>query len=361
MSGQLLFLRFALSFICLGLCCSPALASAQEEAEAAPALLSTELPQRIDNAKETQASKSSQDALSAQALEVAKITGILPLYQRLRIEQKNAKRTYKIVPLSKSVDSNLPSHEGKWSHAFNQEDMLEAIFTNQTITSLRTQIGEYLQTANLEVNSVLGRLNSAMAGLADSKALIADERARILRRNSFINLISGGLTKIGGYSSALTPASPIPTNVLEVFDGGIQTSLSVLTLREQRRESKFYKSKQDILTSFITSENQPDRDYPESVWTYLNQRDLTSKSNKTRRDVLIQYWLTSGRLSGANGSKHAPGGQFTPTVARISKMDDIDDSVAMMSDLKSAVSEMESSLMQLSQVIKESYKSDPDF
>ena len=42
-------------------------------------------------------------------------------------------------------------------------------------------------------------------------------------------------------------------------------------------------------------------------------------------------------------------------------MDDIDDSVAMMSDLKSSVSEMEISLMELSQVIKDSYKNDPEF
>ena len=40
-------------------------------------------------------------------------------------------------------------------------------------------------------------------------------------------------------------------------------------------------------------------------------------------------------------------------------MDDIDDSVAMMSDLKSTVSEMETGLMELSQAIKNSYKNDP--
>ena len=42
-------------------------------------------------------------------------------------------------------------------------------------------------------------------------------------------------------------------------------------------------------------------------------------------------------------------------------MDDIDDAVAMMSDIKSTVSGMETSLMELSQMLKASYKDDPTF
>lgn len=332
-------------------------------AEEPTALLSTELPQSPElGTKPLVSSQTGTESLSARALAVAKITGILPLFSCLRSEQQNAKSFNRVIRQLFANTGDLSVKEAGVEHPGTTEKMLQALVITQRIVYLRSEIGQYLQTTNLELNAVLGRLNSAMAGLADTKAIIADERARILRRNSFINLISGGLTKIGGYSSALTPASLIPTNILEVFDGGVQTSLSVLTLREQRNESKLYRSKPDILTSFINSQNEENLDYPASVWTYLNQADPSDKAKKTRRQVLIEYWLRAGRLSDSTGLKGNSSSNYQPTFgkARINKMDDIDDSVAMMSDLKSAVSQMENSLMELSQVIKDSYKNDPE-
>jgi hypothetical protein len=70
-----------------------------------------------------------------------------------------------------------------------------------------------------------------------------------------------------------------------------------------------------------------------------------------------QHELVSTAAKGKQRNNFSPG---TPGREKI-VMDDLDDAVAMMSDIKSLVSEMESSLMDLSQIIKSSYKDDPPF
>ncbi len=270
--------------------------------------------------------------------EIAETIGIFPLMEELKKAQEKAK-------------------------TLNENNAIERINAKQKILYLHNQITEYMQTANLELNSVIGKLNSGMAQLADSKALISDQRAKMVRRNSTINMFSGGMTKIGGYTSALTPASPIPTNVLEVFDGGVQMILSASNILQQRGESKFYSNKPVILKVFISGKNDTSNNYPESVWAYVN-RIPNGQNGKSRRDILIDSWVRGGRLVGNSGRRNRQNNNnASPTASPREKiiMDDIDDAVAMMSDIKSTISGMESSLMELSHAVKSSYSSDPGF
>jgi hypothetical protein len=264
------------------------------------------------------------------AEEIAVITGIMPIYEALKVEQVASKG---IV-------------EGDYSP--------KAITHRQKIIYLRTKINQYLESASLDVNSVLGQLDSGSALLAHDKATINDERARILRRNSFINLFSGGITKIGGYSSALTPASLIPTNVLEVFDGGVQSGLSALTLRQQHNEGKLMHSAPPILTTFASGSIRAREIYPESVWNYLNA--TVGNGPMSRRLLLIKHWSsvhkTTSKITGASS---------TSTFSSVVRMDlnDLDQTVAMLTDLKSLIGGMNQGLVELSQVIKRSYDDDP--
>lgn len=281
-----------------------------------------------------------EPVLSPECIEIAALTGIQALCKQLDDEQK------------KQPD--------------NQENDMQKILHNQRIIYLHTKINLYLHTANLEIASVSGKLNSGMAELADRQASISDARARSLRRNNFVNLVSGGITKIGGYSTALANASPIPTNVLEVFDGGVQSSLSAMTMRQLKEEAALSKEKPGILITFLNGNNASTKLFPESVWTYLSHkapdqtnRLLAGAKDSTRRKALMEYWITQGRLKNSGTTKNQP--KRTRELSGVKMpMNDLDDTVSMMSDLKSVVASMENSLMELSQVLKSSYNDDPE-
>jgi hypothetical protein len=272
--------------------------------------------------------------LSARAIELAELTGILKVYNQLRQEQDIAKRT----PVAAKS--------------------LEETVRNQRIVYLHVKLNQYFQSANLEIESAIDKLTSGMAALGDRKATLADERARILRRNTFINLISGGLTKIGGYSNALTPASLIPTNVLEIFDGGVQTSLSASTIKQQRDENRLSKTTPEMLVAFINGNSQIRPQYPPNVWSYLNAK-ANATDRTSRRATLIERWRATGRLD-RGGSKARRGPKLASSAAlKTVYFDDLDDTVTMMADIRSVLSGAQVSLMELSETLKVVYDDDP--
>lgn len=274
----------------------------------------------------------SRGQLSARASELADLTGIGKIYAQLRHEQDQAK------------------------HVAFEAKSIEGIQRNQRIVYLHDKLNQYFMTANLEINSTIAKLNSAMSALGDRKATLADERARILRRNTFINLISGGLTKIGGYSNALTEGSLIPTNVLEIFDGGVQTSLSASTIKQQRDEKKFSRSTPDMLLAFINGNSSTAPQYPSSVWAYLNAK-ANANDRASRRMTLVERWRASGRLS--PGGSLAKRKQAPPTQSKTITFDDLDDTITMLADIRAVVAGAEVSLMELSETLKGVYEDDP--
>jgi hypothetical protein len=283
-------------------------------------------------------------AMTPSALEIAEITSIKPILSRLKREQDRARA---LAAQSGYIDN------------LDQSLKLQQVLNLHRMLYYRSKANAYIQTAHLELDSVLGKINSGLADLADRKAMIADQRARTLRRTTFINLISGGLTKIGGYSVALTPASAIPTNVLEVFDGVVQVGLSALTLRQQKAEARLGKARPEILDAFLSGNNFTSHFFPGDVWTFLNRVPPQSKEGKTRRQMLIDSWTKMGRLSDQSASGLSKKiGSFA--VSNEFHLDDLDDTVAMTSDLKSVIATMDTSLMELAQVCRDSYKEDPD-
>ncbi|HEY9683290.1 MAG TPA: hypothetical protein V6C86_17055 [Oculatellaceae cyanobacterium] len=273
--------------------------------------------------------------LSERAAELANLTGIGKVYDQLRKEQDLAK------------------------HSPAPPKSVEQLQRQLRIIYLHDKLNQYFQAANLEIDSTIAKLNSGMSALGDRKATLSDERARILRRNTFINLISGGLTKIGGYSNALTPGSLIPTNVLEIFDGGVQTSLSASTIKQQRDEKRFSKSTPEMLLAFINGNSQTAPQYPPNVWAYLNGKANTN-DRTSRRGTLIERWRASGRLTAggsATARKRPPTATATPN--KVAAFDDLDDTVTMLADIKSVLAGAQISLMELSEALKAIYDDDP--
>jgi hypothetical protein len=240
---------------------------------------------------------------------------------------------------------------------------------------LRGKVVQYLQTASFEVNAVKAEVELAIAKIDDARAQIVERRARVLKRNSIINFVSGGVTKMVGYSLAIA-SSDLPTNLLEILDGGIQSSLSGMAVKEQEEEKHFNQAVPPLLLTIIDNNNDTTHNYPASVWQYLSGHSFSGEEiisestqnlggdttgGETRRGKLIAAWSTSGML----GRHRAPLIKGVhPPMARVGQGKSVtaqllEDRAAMLSDLKSVVAQMNSNLMQLSQLVKASYLQDP--
>lgn len=236
----------------------------------------------------------------------------------------------------------------------------------QRIIYIREKLNSLIQATNLQINATRGKVDKAIASADESRALLTERRNRLTHRNSQVNLLSGGVTKIVGYSLALSPITDIPTNVLEVFDGSVQTSLSALALRQERQEAKLEHGLPPILDAFLTA-NKSSFYFPNSVWHYfadtapgdssvnsvMDTRPNSAPATGSRRQRLIADWQRTGVIAKARVNNPDARTKRNITIELL------DQRMAMLSDVKSLIEEMHFGLMEVSNAVVQSYASDP--
>jgi hypothetical protein len=272
----------------------------------------------VSDAPKAQPANSIVSSLSPEAREIADLADITPVLEQLE-------------SLRNSPTTN--------------ELSLNSLARTQKIIYRRGQLNALIQAANLQISATRVKIESATAQAGELRAYITEKRNRITHRNSQVNLISGGLTKIVGYSIALAPITTIPTSILEVFDGGVQATLSALALREQRQETKLEHGMPPILVSFLNNTRDPHSLAP-GVWMYMNHPPPRARIRESRREILIAGWEKSGML------------HDTPKRSKSKSAESIellDERLAMLTDLDSTISEMHSGLMELSNAVARSY------
>jgi hypothetical protein len=265
--------------------------------------------------------------LTPGAREIAELTGMLPVWNHLRIVQEKM-----------SSDPTLVSRS---------DSMTKLLYYRQ-------QLMQAEQTVNFEVDSTRVSVETELAKLDDIQAALTERRARSLMRNTVINFVSGGVTKLAGYSIALG-SSETPTNLLEIFDGGIQCALSAMTIKEQHVERQIaQKDVTPLLTAISERTNARGKDYPDSVWQFLNRVPPGNRDRQTRLEYLAQNWQDAGLM----GSKRKHTG-FGLTMHKELASQLVEDRTAMLTDVKSVVSQMQNGLMDFSRALKQTYLDDP--
>jgi len=270
-------------------------------------------------------------------LQIARFTGAFPIMREIESLQRDLKQSNEAV-------SNPFSYLAK----------------RQKLIYLREKLNNVLETSNLEVNATRGQIEGLMSEVQTQQAKMVEKRARTLRRNSIINFVSGGLTKLVGYSIALG-GSDTTSNILEIFDGGVQCTLSGTVIKDLHSESHVVGKMPAMLTQLDRSDD-PDGVYPRQVWNYLNA-SASGDAGAARREELTKNWERRGfyeHHSKFRNLKENSNLQGHLALARITPQL-LDDRQAMLSELRSTVSEMHASLMELSLRIKQSYSEDPSF
>ncbi len=277
--------------------------------------------------------------LSPELTQMASITGILPILEQIHAQQEEFK--------SRSLSPSSTEYLAK----------------RQKLLYLRQKLGQSLGTANLEVNAVRGQIEAEMAQLHELQATMVEKRARSLRRNTIINFVSGGVTKIVGYSIALG-GTDTPTNILEIVDGVIQCTLMGVTLKELHDECHVVRRMPDVLNVLHTNKD-PSGVYPQQIWAYLNEPNMAPSGDSaalSRKQFLVSEWDKRGIFARRDKAARLQTGSVKNNIslARITPQL-LDDRMAMLSELRSVVSQMHLSLMKLSQVCGKTYDEDPSF
>ena len=275
----------------------------------------------LSGAAANTSAKSSKGEISPMALQFANKLGVLPGLQRLQL---------------------MRSHGA--SDASSSLEML----------SLKQELLESTVIAAQELRAVVARVNSEDADTSELHAHLAERRDRAVRINTYANLISGGITGMVGGGLSLGSVNHLAPDLIDTTEGVIQTSLATWALSQQRGESRMMRGTPSLLSHLMNRSSELEDDFPPSVWCYLQLPIHGGKD--TIISTLVDRWFLLNlclKHSGHRESRASRQIRIANAPNKNSKVsiDVLEDRMAMLSDLRACVQQMDYLVLELMQTV----------
>jgi hypothetical protein len=217
--------------------------------------------------------------------------------------------------------------------------------------SIRQDLMEQIQIADLDVESVLAELSNERNLLSDLRTILQSRRDRTVNRLNTAALITGsGLGAIVN-ATQFTVLSDRTQNIgdgIGVGSGVASTIFSIMAARRQSGPKGSVGEAPNMLAPLFDRTPVLNSYYPAPVRRYLESVAPDAESQKeTRLDQLKATWIRDGRLDATNTAKRAQKIQAVSTSkdpqTKVS-IDDLTDRIAMLGDVMGRVSLMQRDL-----------------
>jgi hypothetical protein len=187
---------------------------------------------------------------------------------------------------------------------------------------------------------------------------INEQRDRALRMNTYVNFISGGITRMVTGGLTLGSVNHIAPDTLTAIEGVIQTSLASWGVWQLRGEKRLEKSgKENMLAPMFDPSSHNAANYPPSVWSYLNSSSTGTTTQPSRRERLLDHWYQHGLYLMKNKRKTSDADRVqkvsgTNQISFRLTSDILQDRMTMLTDLRATVEQMDDNLLEILQAVR---------
>ncbi|MBY0549804.1 MAG: hypothetical protein K2W95_21205 [Candidatus Obscuribacterales bacterium] len=221
------------------------------------------------------------------------------------------------------------------------------------IQATRQDLLEDLFTAELEVRTAQSKLDQEIALADDVRAKLEEGRDKAVTLTAAANLITSAFNGIAGNSLDFSEKLKLPSDILDVAEGGVSAVLAGMALYQQKGEKRLSDRISGVI-SHLFDTNSKNEDYPESVWRFLNTVPAASTTGLTRRVSLLNAWTKAGIIRRGQERwehrlSHITKGTMDRHRITISVLEDRD---AMLHDLRATISPMEELLLEIMNLVK---------
>lgn len=229
----------------------------------------------------------------------------------------------------------------------------KTIVLRQDFLSTKEHLLEKIEITDLEVRSILSRIDVQLALIQSKKAKIAADENRELKFITSANFISGGITKLVSNSMKLESNLDFPANILDIIDGVVQTTLPLITFHRIHIDDSIAVQTPQIIGALFDIKSQYRDSCPQSVWNYLDLTAPDSLDNLSRRDSLTKSWINRKIIS-TRYLRKTRSGQMKGH--RHVAIEALDDQLSMLFDLQATVSRIDRDLLDLVSYIHNHYQ-----
>jgi hypothetical protein len=209
------------------------------------------------------------------------------------------------------------------------------------VVRLRQQILEKVVAASLQVDATIAQIDNEIAQSNEIRGYLSDKRDKAVNRANLLSIVSGGTLGATSAGLQLPSGENKASSVVGVAAGVVSSSLAISGIRAQKGGTRIFDFNSNMLAEFFGRPALGDSSYDPIVWSFLNDVAQTDQEGLTRKDRLIQIWITLKRTdppSTSAGKNKIDRVTSQPSDKLPLTIDDLEDRSAMLGDVRAKVS-----------------------
>jgi hypothetical protein len=202
---------------------------------------------------------------------------------------------------------------------------------------LHQHVSEKVLAASLQVDAAIAQIDNEIARASEIRSYLADRRDRTVNRLNLVSVIIGG--GLGATSSGLQLSSTLnkPAAGVGIGAGTVSSALAIAGVRAQKGGTSRFDFESNMLSEFFDRPSLPDSRYPAIVWAFLNQAPESAPAGTTRKQQLIQTWLSVRRIDSLESAGKIQHLTSQPSEQCRLTVDDFEDRAAMLQDVRARI------------------------
>jgi hypothetical protein len=203
---------------------------------------------------------------------------------------------------------------------------------------LHQHISEQVQAASLEVDATIAQIDNEIARANEVRGFLSDRRDRNVNRANLLSALLGG--SVGATASGLQLSSNLNKAAagVGIGAGALSATLALTGIREERGKSSPFDFDSNMLAPFFDRPALPNSRYPATVWTFLNEVSPTGQAGLSRKQQLLQTWVTVKRIDSLDSRDKIARLTSQPSEHLQLTIDDFEDRSAMLQDVRARIS-----------------------
>ena len=185
-----------------------------------------------------------------------------------------------------------------------REGLTKPGFADKRAMSVKLNIYRRMAIGALEVRKCTGRIDRELAYAYDIESSVSGRRQKLIARTNTLNFlqfgvlgaIRTGMLMNSKNSHAILDAS----NYIRSTSSGIGVILTSLTFMEMKSGKRQIDTDPNSLAGIYSIESARPLYLPGVIWTFLNAVPPDASNKVSRREILMQQWLTLRKLDPAN-------------------------------------------------------------
>jgi hypothetical protein len=209
------------------------------------------------------------------------------------------------------------------------------------IMQLRQRILEKVVAASLHVDAAIALMDNEIAQANEVRGYLSDKRDKAVNRANLLSIVAGGTLGATSNGLQLPSGENKASSIVGIAAGALSSSLAIRGIRAQKGGTRRFDFNSNMLAQFFDRPAIDNSHYDPIVWNFLSDVAPTDEDGLTRKQRLIQTWITLKRTdppSTPSGKSKIDRVTSQPSDQLPLTIDDLEDRSAMLEDVRAKIS-----------------------